>query len=116
VRRPAADAASGETHRKEQAGEVPPPLAQPADPGTAAGRDELRGNRARIVDAVAGKLGLELGESLAQIAQSPIISFTYFAAGEPNDSIVSCSFLSCFPFPCFFSHAARISFISMLPT
>lgn len=115
VRRPAERLPSGEAPRVKESREVSAPVANAADPRPLpAGEQQLR-DVDRFVDAVARKLLLELRGPLLQILQSPIISFTYFAAGEPYDSIVSCSFFSS-PVPCFFSQPARISFISMLPT
>ena len=118
VRRPRRRIASGEAPGVQRTGVVPLAIADAADPRLLSLRDQRLRDDARLGDAIERQLALELRGAFAQViesAQSPIISFTYFAPGDPNESIVSCSFLSC-PLPCFFSHAERMSFISMLPT
>ena len=101
----------------QRSGEIAALIADPTDPRAFSFRDQRHGDFAHFVEAIARELALELGGTLGEVARRAqnIISFTYFAAGEPYDSIVSCSFFSS-PFPCFFSHRARMSFISMLPT
>jgi hypothetical protein len=115
VRRPPGRLPPGETPRVQKPGEVSVTIANAPDPRPLPLREQEFRDVDGFVEAVARKLVLELRRPLRQVFQSPIISFTYFAAGEPYDSIVSCSFFSS-PFPCLFSQPARISFISMLPT